>query len=91
MTTIRTTTKRGQTMYDNATENYEGYYLNDVYGNYSYAKYKAWEYCLNLCQKEGGNNFHITSHNTFGFTVSWWTVDGLRIETARNSYLILID
>ncbi|MBO5828909.1 MAG: hypothetical protein J6R59_10730 [Paludibacteraceae bacterium] len=87
MTTIKATTKRGQTMLNNASYN-EGYSLRDVYGNFSYAKEKAYNYCLAQCAKENGYNFHICSHNTFNFSVAWETEEGTRIETANNSYLI---
>ena len=88
MTTIKGTTKKGQTMMASA-KHFEGYTLADVYGNYSPAKYHAWVYCLDKCQVENGSNFHICSHNTFGFSVAWETAEGVRIETSKNSYLIL--
>ena len=68
--------------------NDEGYYLSEVYSSYSQAKQNAWEYCLNLCNKENGHNFHIISHNTFGFSVAWYVSEGVRIETPKNSYLV---
>lgn len=98
MTTIRTTTKRGQTMYNNALENYEGYSLDEVFGTYSHAKRNAWDYCLRLCKEEGGYNFRIISHNTFGFSVAWdiinpeyGNIEKIRIETPKNSYLIIVE
>lgn len=88
MKTIKGTTKKGQTMINNA-KYYDGYALRDVYTNYSAAKENAYNYCLSQCAKENGYNFHICSHNTFGFSVAWETKEGVRIETPQNSYLIL--
>ena len=88
MLTIKATTKKGQNMLQSA-KNFEGYTLNEVYGNYSNAKYNAFVYCLNKAANENGKNFHICSHNTFGFSVAWEVENGMRIETPKNSYLIL--
>lgn len=87
MTIIKAETKKGQSMIERAN-NCEGYSLHDVYGSFSRAKENAWEYCLNLCHKENGYNFHIISFNTFGFSVAWNTAEGVRIETPQNSYII---
>lgn len=87
MTIINKNTTKGKNMILNAM-NYQGFFLDDVYGSYSRAKKNAWEYCLALCEKENGDLFHIFSHNTFGFSVAWETPEGTRIETAKNSYLI---
>lgn len=87
MKIIKTTTKRGQELL-NSAKNYQGYYLQDVYSNYSHAKAKAWNYCFDKYLEENGTNFHISSHNSQTFTVVWETDKGVRVETARNSYLI---
>ena len=87
MTTIKATTKKGENMLARANYN-EGYYLHEVYSSHSQAKQNAWDYCLKKCNEENGYNFHITSHNTFGFSVAWETEEGVRIETPQNSYLI---
>lgn len=86
-TIIKATTKKGQAMLDKALHN-EGYYLHDVYGSVSHAKKDAWEHCLAQCSAEGGHNFHIISHNSFNFSVAWEIPEGVRIETASNSYFI---
>ena len=88
MLTIKATTKRGQNMLQSA-QNFEGYTLNEVYGSYSTAKICAFYDCLTKAQAENGHNFHICSHNTFGFSVAWETEKGVRIETPKNSYLIV--
>lgn len=87
MKTIKGTTKKGQSMIQNA-RNYDGYTLRDVYGNYSHAKENAYNWCKEQCYNENGKNFHITSHNTFGFSVAWEVENGIRIETPQNSYLV---
>ena len=87
MKTIKATTKRGQALIESA-KRYEGYNLRDVYSSYSYAKRNAWEWCYNQYIKDNGTNFHICSHNSQTFTVAWETDEGVRIETAYNSYLI---
>ena len=88
MTIINGATKKGQNMIKNA-RHYDGYMLSDVYDNCSMAKHKAWSWCVEQCNKECGFNFHIASHNTFGFSVAWETENGVRIETPKNSYLVL--
>lgn len=87
MITIKSTTKKGYNMMQSAM-NYDGYYLYDIYNSYSYEKQKAWEDCLNMCQKENGKNFHIFSHNSFNFSVAWEVENGIRIETSCNSYIV---
>lgn len=89
MTIIKSTTKKGQTMINKANYS-EGFFLTQVYENASPAKYRAWDYCYRLCQEENGENFHIISHNTFSFSVAWFIPEGVRIETANNSYLVKI-
>lgn len=88
MMTIKAATKKGQNMLQTANR-FDGYTLNEVYGSYSVAKYQAFYDCLMKAQAENGKNFHICSHNTFGFSVAWETAEGVRIETPKSSYLIL--
>lgn len=87
MTIIKATTKKGENMIASA-KNFEGYTLNEVYGSYSAAKYHAFVDCVHMCQAENGKNFHICSHNTFGFSVAWEVENGVRIETPKSSYLV---
>lgn len=47
----------------------KGYTLADVYGRYSMAKEKAFEYCRDLCKKYNGWGLCISSHNAQFFTV----------------------
>ena len=85
---IKGTTKKGKIMM-NSAKNFQGYTLNEIYGTYSMAKYHAFYDCVLKAQAENGRNFHIISHNSFGFSVVWETEKGIRIETPKNSYLIL--
>lgn len=87
MKTINANTKKGQNLIATAA-NFEGYTLPEVYGNCSPTKTYAWRECLHKCQAENGRNFHICSHNTFQFSVAWEVENGVRIETANNSYLV---
>lgn len=88
MLTIKATTKKGQNMLQSA-KHFDGYTLNEVYGKYSAAKYNAFIDCLHKAAAENGKNFHICSHNSFGFSVAWEVENGMRIETPKSSYLIL--
>ena len=88
MTTIKSTTKKGQAMLASARR-CAGYELRDVYGSYSNAKRYAYEDCKRMCANEDGKNFHITSFNSHGFSVAWYSPQGVRIETPFNSYIII--
>ena len=85
---IKSTTKKGQNMLQNASKN-EGFFLDDVYGKHSPAKHHAWLDCFYKCSGENGKNFHIYSHNTFGFSVAWEVENGTRIVTPKNNYLVV--
>lgn len=50
---------------------YKGSTLFDVYGTYSSAKARAYEYCRELCSKYDGENFYISSSNAFCFTIAF--------------------
>ena len=63
--------------------------LSDCYGRYSCAKAVAQNDCLGWCYEENGENFKIISANTNFFTAAWTTADGLRVETASGSYLVI--
>ena len=75
---------------------YDAYTLSQVYDNYSHAKENAYNWCFNeYLETENHEGFSICSHNTFGFTCSWFgTKDGeniMRYETKDNSYLVWLD
>lgn len=73
-------------------QNWEGVYLSQVYDKWSTAKQEAWDKCYDeYCNTEGAEQFGICSHNSFSFTVSWFTPKGMRLETSKNSYLVVFD
>lgn len=56
-------------------ENSRATKLSDVYGRYSAEKARAFRYCEQLCEKLGGENLRILSHNTFIFTAGFTFTD----------------
>ena len=73
-----------------------GSQLCDVYTTWSIAKEHAFSWCYKQYIKtENHACFSICSHNTFGFTCSWFgEIDGeriLRYETKDNSYIVYLD
>lgn len=48
-----------------------GVVLSDVYGSYSDAKERAYDYCVRLCEEFDGWGFQIVSHNCNFFTVQF--------------------
>ena len=71
---------------------YEGTELYQIYDKWSRAKQIAFDWCYEqYLASEEHEAFSIISHNTFGFSVSWLCKDGLRIETPKNSYLVVFD
>lgn len=87
METIKATTKRG-IGFMNAYKKSSATELSDVYGKCSFDKAKAYRQCREWCDKENGKCFRIISAGSFFFSVGWLTSDGLRVETAKSSYLI---
>lgn len=87
MKTINNNTKQAR-HYINAYNRSEIYYLNQAYGKPSTAKTRADYNCRMMMQSEGGHGYKIISYNCNFFTVAWIAGDALRIETARNSYII---
>lgn len=90
MIIINGATKKGENLLNRALH-HKGVYLEDVYSSWSAAKGRAWEWCRAKCLEEGGEQFSICAYNTFGFSVSWTTAEGMRLETPKNSYLITWD
>jgi len=95
MTTYRASRKNGQAIIARANC-YSGKTLHDVYGRFSSAKSRAYDWCMRLYQEtDKAEDFHICSHNTYGFSVAWkGELDGepiVRFETPRNSYIVLIN
>lgn len=87
METIKATTKRGLSFINSfkastATE------LSDVYSRPSWEKQKAYKWCREQMAKEGGRCFRVISAGCFFFSVAWVTEEGLRVETAKGSYIV---
>ena len=61
-----------------------------LYDRPSSDKVLADQKCRERCYlREDGRGYKIISANAFNFTAAWKTPEGnLRVETARNSYLI---
>ena len=73
-------------------QKWEGRSLCHVYEHWSSAKQHAWDKCYQeFCDTDGAENFGICSHNCYSFSVSWFTPDGMRLETPYNSYLVVFD
>ena len=91
MKVVKSSTSLGKRLVDIGTNN-EGTFLNQVYDKWSDSKQKAWDRCYDeYCNTEDAHMFGICSHNTFCFTVSWFTPEGMRLETKDNSYLVVFD
>ena len=90
---IKGSTKRGQELLARASR-FEGTDLSDIYGRWSSAKASAMRDCKAWCDELNGYNFHIISHNGFGFSVAWnYTIPETgevmtRIETSQSTYII---
>ena len=67
----------------------EKYNLDDCYNNYSYAKERAYDYCINKMQKMDGNNGRIISYNCCFFSYAFMTDDNkLIVICPTNEYEI---
>lgn len=63
--------------------------VEQFYKRPSRAKILAEEECLRIMAQEHGEDYKILGGNTCKFTAAWRTAEGLRVETAENSYLII--
>ena len=87
MKTINNNTKQAE-HYINAYNRSSMYDLHDAYANPSTAKTRADYSCRMMMQSEGGHGYKIIGYNCNFFTVAWIAGNALRIETARNSFVI---
>ena len=63
--------------------------LDDCYNNYSYAKQRAYDYCINKMQKMGGYDGRIIGYNTCFFSYAFMTGDNkLIVICPTNEYEI---
>ena len=81
-------------LYDNLLEmasRYDGHYLSDVYGRYSYDKERIENYWLDFMCECNGYAYSITSHNSCIFTLSFCIEKPLRgvcyITPSHNYFL----
>ena len=51
------------------------YTLRHAYANFSYNKEKAFNYCVDLCEKYNGYNLKIIGFNTCTFSVGFYFTD----------------
>ena len=83
--------KKGKEILELASK-WEGDTLNQIYDRWSEEKQdafdEAWEMYIN---SRHGNTFGICSHNTFGFTVSWFHDDGCTFLTKNTEYLVIFN
>jgi len=87
MEIIKASTQRGQRFiysYNSSSART----LSDVYLKCSSRKQSAYDSCLRAMHEEGGHDFRIIGSNCMQFTVAWRVADGLRVETAYNSYIV---
>ena len=91
MIVVKESTALGKKLIERGSQ-YDGTELYQIYDKWSDAKQKAFDWCYNqYLESEEHEAFSIISHNNFGFSVSWLCKDGLRIETPKNSYLVVFD
>lgn len=67
-----------------------GYFLQDVYTTFSDSKRRAWEDVMEMFfNDDNSEGFHITSYNTYGFSVSWVNDIGVVYITPNTEYLVV--
>ena len=90
MTTINKNTKRGQAIFRSWECGEAVDSIRDIYGNYSYAKERAFNNCFSMYAEDScARAFRCTGHNSFSFSVAWIDGNGnLRYETASGPYIV---
>lgn len=87
MKTIKITTKKGAAM----IAAYNRSHTTSIYECYarpSEAKRRAESCCWFTMRNENGDGFRIMGFNQMKFTCGWMVENGLRVETADNSYFV---
>ena len=87
MKTISKNSKMGQ-RYIYLYERAEAQNVREFYKKPSDRKIQACNECRQQCQAEQGLGYRIISGNNYYFTAAWRTSEGLRVETANNSFII---
>ena len=96
---INANTKKGRNWIV-STSTWQGTRLEDVYGNASVFKHRAYNDCYDrYCNDTQARNFRITSHTAQQFTIAWDTIHidqntgevlpCRHVETAYNIYDIV--
>lgn len=71
------------------------YSLYSVYGRFSEAKQRAWEYCVNKMREYNGESLRIVSHNVNIFTAGFSFINGetgvLQFYYITPNYDIIVD
>lgn len=82
-------TKKGEALISLASK-WEGNDLRQVYETPSNAKKAAFDDAWEMYRNApNSDSFGICSHNTFSFTVSWISDDGITILTRDTEYLVV--
>ena len=87
MKRIKATSKRGRYYYNRYSYSC-AYSILDIYKKPSQSKVEAERDCHDMMAAEGGWHYKVISHTAQTFTVTWKTAEGLRVETASNSYIV---
>ena len=87
MKTINANTKQGRRW----LEAYECSNYDNIFQCYwrpSAAKVRAFCLCATIADKENGHGLKVIGYSCHFFSVAWQTAEGLRVETAYNSYIV---
>ena len=87
MIKLNKTTKKAKN-FIRAYQNSTNYRLEHCYNNYSYAKEKAFDYCINKMQEMGGSDGYIIGYNTCFFSFAFEVNDKLIVICPTNEYEI---
>lgn len=87
MKAIRKNSRMGQ-RYIYLYERAKAQNVREFYKKPSSNKIQACNACQRQCQAEQGLRYRIISGNCYYFIVAWRTSEGLRVETAGNSFII---
>lgn len=89
MIKLKPTSQQAQRMIE-AYNNAKHTSIYECYCNPSQKKRTAQALCFRMYNEENGERFRIIGAGTYTFSAGWKTANGIRYETAYNSYLIAI-
>ena len=87
MIKLNKTTQKAKN-YIRAYQNSTNYRLEDCYNNCSYAKKRAFDYCINKMEEMGGQAGCIISYNIYFFAFAFEVNDKLIVICPTNEYEI---